>query len=87
MFDQWMDNVFQLPEGIRVIEDMAPKFGPVYLAITIHDPIPEDIYYLLVTRRTFGHSTVRENIRIYDIRTQVFKHFADNTFSRGNIAG
>jgi hypothetical protein len=87
MFDQWMDNTFQLPEGFRVSEDMAPEFDPVYLAFTIHDPLAEGIDYILVTRRTFGYGMVRECVRIYGVGSQVFKHPANNAFSRGDIAG
>jgi hypothetical protein len=82
-----MDYTFQLLEGFRVIEDKASEFGPVYFAITIHDPLAEGIYYFLVTRRTFGDGTVRESVRVYAVGSQVFKYLADNAFSRGNIAG
>jgi hypothetical protein len=30
---------------------------------------------------------VRESVGIYGVGSQLFKHFTDNTFSRGNIAG
>src|SRR4030067_2240771 len=66
--DVWVNDVLQLDQGLRIVEDHVPQFLSIDFTFTIQDPLAETIHHRLIAWGTLRNCTMGERVRVDGIR-------------------